>query len=347
MLETPGGFLLLDFQDIVVAAGSHRILFDPSRSHQDKHASDRIACISHAHSDHTAGFSSSIQKVATQVTTDIHEALGGRPHHVLPVAPGQPIALGEDGSLQVYPAGHMLGAVQFVAEWNGSRLVYTGDFNLAPTLLTEGATPQPCDVLLMEATYGRPGAVFPPREAVYAEMVEWTSHVLKAKKIPTFQVYAVGKAQEIIRLINTYLTVPVVVDDPVGKVSDVYRRHNMPLEYLAAHTKAGRETIRQGSYVYVTSRRFDRQKLPGNQRFLRAAATGWAHFYQIRTVDKAFVLSAHADFSELVRYVQEAKPKAVYVTCGDRTTFGAVLEKLHVKQLIPERNRQLELSDFV
>jgi Cft2 family RNA processing exonuclease len=241
----------------------------------------------------------------------------------------------------------MLGAAQFVTEWNASRLVYTGDFNLAPTLLTEGATPQPCDVLLMEATYGRPGAVFPPREAVYAEIVEWTSHVLKAKKIPTFQVYAVGKAQEIIRLINTYLTVPVVVDGPVRKVSDVYRRHHVPLEYFAAQTKAGRETIRQGNYVYVTSHRFDRQELPQNQRFLRAAATGWAHFYPIGTVDKAFVLSAHADFSELVRYVREANPKGVYVTCGDRATFGAVLEKLKVKHLVPERNRQLELPDFV
>jgi Cft2 family RNA processing exonuclease len=199
----------------------------------------------------------------------------------------------------------------------------------------------------MEATYGRPGAVFPPREAVYAEIVEWTSQVLKAKKIPTFQVYAVGKAQEIIRLINSYLTVPVVVDGAVGKVSDVYRRHQVSLDYWAAQTKVGRETIRQGSYVYVTSRRFDRQKLPANQRFLRAAATGWAHFYQIRTVDKAFVLSAHADFPELVRYVQEAKPKGVYLTCGDRTTFGAVLEKLNVRHLLPERNRQLELFDFL
>jgi Cft2 family RNA processing exonuclease len=347
MSAAPAGFQLLDSQDIIVAAGSWHILFDPTKSHQVRQRTHRIACISHAHSDHTVGFSSFGQKMATQVTADIHEALGGRPRHVVPVAPGQRVQLGDDCTLVAYPAGHMLGAVQFVAERKGSRLVYTGDFNLAPTLLTEGATPQPCDVLLMEATYGRPGAVFPPRERVYAEIVEWTTHVLKAGKVPTFQVYAVGKAQEIIRLINTSLTVPVVVDDAVGKVSDVYRRHHVPLEYFADRTKEGREAIRQGSYVYVASRRFDRERLPTSQRFARAAATGWAHFYQIRTVDKAFVLSAHADFAELVRYVEEARPKAVYVTCGDRTTFGAVLEKLDVKQLVPEHQSQLDLSDFV
>lgn len=346
-MQKPGGFQVLDFQDITVAAGSHRILFDPGKSYPAKAFDHSLACISHAHSDHTAGFGGSGKKIATQITTDIHEALCGQAHQVLPVAPGQRLELGDDCTLQVYPAGHMLGAVQFLAEWKTSRLVYTGDFNLAPTLLTEAASPQSCDVLLMEATYGRPGAVFPPRETVYAEIVDWTSHVLKAQKTPIFQVYAVGKAQEIIRLINTYLTIPVVVDSHVGKVSDVYRRHHVSLEYFANRTKEGREAIRHGSYVYVTSRPFDRQEFPTSQRFVRAAATGWAHFYQIRTVDKAFVLSAHADFSELVRYVREANPGAVYVTCGDRTTFGAVLEKMNVKQLIPERRAQLELSDFV
>jgi Cft2 family RNA processing exonuclease len=341
-------FRLVGSKTVVVIAGKQHILFDPPKAPR-RQAQPSVACVSHAHSDHIAAFASPISKLATQVTLDIHHALGGQIRKSQPVELGEEISLSDGTDLHIHPAGHMLGAAQFAVEWNGRRLVYTGDFNLSSTLTTEGAKPISCDILLIEATYGRPDAVFPPRESVYTEIAEWTSSSLKSKKIPTFQVYTKGKAQELICVLNKYISVPVVVDPAIAKVSDVYVRHGVPLEYIAANTSAGREIIRQGDYVYISSKPFNRRLFPAGQRFLRAKATGWAKIFPMKNVDKAFTLSAHADFPQLIRYVEEAKPEAVLLTCGDTTTFSAVLEKLKVKLIKPGRGvrQQLRLSDFV
>ena len=199
----------------------------------------------------------------------------------------------------------------------------------------------------MEATYGRPDAVFPPREKVYSEIAEWTSRELKAGRIPAFQVYAAGKAQEVIRIINTLLTVPVIVDSTIAKVAKVYQHHKIPLDFLDENTVEGREVIKQGGYAYLTSRKIQIPRTLSGRKYARAVTTGWAKLFPMKYADKSFILSAHADFQQLVEYLKEAKPRAVFLTCGDRVTFGAVLDKLNVKQIVPQRRRQLDLSDFI
>ncbi len=347
MPESLSNFELLGHKDIIIAAGQRRFLFDPIKIPQHLSKDKSIICVSHAHSDHTASLCSSIAKYVTPVTLDIYKALGGQTIRANTINLGDTIQLTDDLTLTAFSAGHMLGAAQFAIERNGTRLVYTGDFNLNPMLTASEAESQLCDILLIEATYGRPEAKFPPREQVYSEIVEWISHELKKSKIPTFQVYATGKAQEIICLINKYLTVPVIVDPNIAKVSEVYRSHNVPLEYYPINSKTGKEIIRDGGFVYLSSHRVNRQQIPFHHRIIRAVATGWAKIFPMKNVDKAFVLSAHADFHQLIKYVQEAKPKAVYLTHGDTITFGAILDKLHIKQVKPYLRKQLHLSDFL
>ncbi|MFW9985447.1 MAG: MBL fold metallo-hydrolase [Candidatus Odinarchaeota archaeon] len=347
MWQSSSDFKLVSSRNLVISAGKERFLFDPTVIKKHWRSQNTIACISHAHTDHVAAFESSLQKIVTPPTLDIYRALGGKPRKFHPIVLGKEFPLTDGGSIQVHPAGHMLGAAQFVLEKNGARLVYTGDFNLISSLTVIGANPIQCDVLLMEATYGRPDAVFPPRERVYAEIADWTSYELTKGKIPAFQVYARGKAQEIIQILNTYLTAPVVVDSTIAKVSEIYRKYDIPLEFINEHSEEGREVMRQGGYVYISSKILRSPKSTFKHQYVRAAATGWAQLYPLKKVDRAFPLSAHADFQQLVQYVQAAKPRAVFLTCGDTVTFGAVLEKLNVKQIEPQRRRQLDLMDFI
>ncbi|MDO8056134.1 MAG: MBL fold metallo-hydrolase [Candidatus Hermodarchaeota archaeon] len=340
-------FQLIESPNIVVKAGKQRLVFDPNKTLSNLHSKNNITCISHAHSDHTAGFQSALRKIVTPATLDIYRTIRKKPHNVQPIVPGASISLEDTGSLSIQLAGHMLGAAQFILERNGKRLVFTGDFNLSSSLTTEGATPIPCDVLLMEATYGRPDAVFPPREQVYSEIAEWVSQKLKTKQIPLFQVYAAGKAQEVIRILNTFLTIPVVVDSTIAKIAQVYQNHGIPLGYLADNTPEGQEVLTHGECAYLTSKRNQQPRTLRGRKFARAVTTGWAKLFPMKNVDKSFVLSAHADFQQLVDYVKIAKPRSVFVTTGNRVTFGAVLEKLNIKQLVPQRRPQMELVDFI
>jgi Cft2 family RNA processing exonuclease len=340
-------FQLIDSPNVVVKAGKQRLLFDPRKIQGGLHSRNSLTCISHAHSDHTAGFQSALRKIVTPATLDIYHTFRKKPRHVQPILPGDSISLEDAGLLRIQPAGHMLGAAQFILERNGKRLVFTGDFNLSSSLTAEAAIPIPCDVLLMEATYGRPDAVFPPREQVYSEIAEWVSQKLKANEIPLFHVYAAGKAQEVIRILNTFLTIPVVVDSTIAKIAQVYKNHGIPLSYLAENTPEGREVVTRGECAYLTSKRNQQPRLLQKRKFARAVTTGWAQLFPMKNVDKSFVLSAHADFQQLVDYVKVAKPRAVFITTGNRVTFGAVLEKLKIKQLIPQHRPQMELVDFL
>lgn len=340
-------FQVISSRNVVINAGKQRLLFDPTAIPTRWRSSSTLACISHAHSDHIAGFRSGLPKIATSETLDIYKALFGPTHNAQSIQPGIKVPLMDGGSLQIHSAGHMLGAAQFLIEKDGSSLVYTGDFNLCSSMTTRAAKPIPCDVLVMEATYGRPDAIFPPREQVYTEIAEWTSNELTAGNIPAFQVYATGKAQEVIRIINTYLTVPVVVDPIIAKVSEVYHQYGIPLNFVNEKTDEGAEIIRQGGFVYLSSRSIYSPRTLAGHPYSRAAVTGWAKLFPMKKVDKAFILSAHADFQQLIQYVESAQPRAVYLTCGDIITFGAVLDKLNVKHIIPKRRSQLELSDFL
>jgi len=232
MLSGSSDFQLIESPNIVVKAGKQRLVFDPNKTLSSLHTKNSLTCISHAHSDHTAGFQSTLRKIVTPATLDIYSAIRKKPHNVQQITQGDSISVEDAGSLSVQPAGHMLGAAQFILERNGKRLVFTGDFNLSSSLTTDAATPIPCDVLLMEATYGRPDALFPPREQVYSEIAEWVSQKLKARHTPLFQVYASGKAQEVIRILNTFLTIPVVVDSTIAKIAQVYENHGISLGYL-------------------------------------------------------------------------------------------------------------------
>lgn len=340
-------FQLVKSRNIAIRAGEQRILFDPTSIPRKWHSSKTTICISHAHSDHIAGFRSTIRKLTTPETLEIYKSISEKPNKVHSIPTGKKFSIEDGGTIQLHRAGHMLGAAQFVIERNGTRLVYTGDFNLQSTLTAQGANPIPCDVLLMEATYGRPDAIFPPREQVYAEIAEWTSQELKRQKVPMFRVYATGKAQEIIRIINTYLTVPVIVDPAIAKISQVYKSFKIPLDFYSDRSPEGREMIRHGGYVYLSSKNLPTKKTLFGQPVSRAVATGWARIFPMKKYDKAFILSAHADFHQLVDYVKKSQPHAVHLTCGNTVTFGAVLDKLNIKQIEPRQRKQLELSDFL
>ncbi|MFX1577444.1 MAG: MBL fold metallo-hydrolase [Promethearchaeota archaeon] len=340
-------FQLIKSRNIAIRAGQKRLLFDPIRVPHRWHTPNTTICISHAHSDHIAGFKTNIPKIATPETLEIYKSLTGIPKKVHAIRPGENFALSDGGTIALHSAGHMLGAAQFVLERNGARLVYTGDFNLQSSLTAKGAKPIPCDILLMEATYGRPDAIFPPREQVYTEIADWTSQELRKGKIPAFRVYATGKAQELIRIINTYLTVPVVVEPPIAKISNVYQQYQIPLNFFNARSNEGREIMRQGEYVFLTSEPLPPRRSHFGHKMSRAVATGWARIFPMKKFDKSFILSAHADFHQLVEYVTNAQPQAVHLTCGNIVTFGAVLEKLNIKQIMPKARSQLQLSDFL
>ena len=305
---------------ILIDTGKQRLLFDPTPGR--RLSEDRHAFITHAHSDHTYGFTGPPRKYSTPETLEIHTTLRNRS-----VTNARTFRIGEsitfdDCEVGFLDAGHMLGSCQFEVKTSEFTAVYTGDINCVDTLTTKAAEQRSCDYLIIEATYGHPSYVFPPRTTMYADMIRWTMTELRSHKIPVFQVYSSGKPQEVVRLFNLYTKIPVVCNPSISRANSVYSKNGIALQYFDSASPEGKKALKSGGCIFVTTGRADR--LPRNSS--RAVATGWALRQAFRSYT-AFPLSSHADFEQLIRFVSAVNPKRVYIFTGYSDVLSAEIER--------------------
>jgi len=325
---------------ILIDTGNSRLLFDPTPGRQ-LHQEWNVF-ITHAHSDHTYGFSTSARKFSTFETLQIHQALRDRE-----VKRAQTLQIGEsieieDTKITVLNAGHMLGSCQFEVQTPKFKAIYTGDINCVDTLTTQAAEGRSCDYLIIEGTYGHPSYLFPRRNTMYADIIRWTMTEIKKKRIPTFQVYSSGKPQEVVRLFNVYAKIPVVCSPTISNANEVYARNGISLEYLDSSTPEGKKALKNGDCVYVTTGRGDH--LPHNAS--RAVATGWALRQAFRSYT-AFPLSSHADFEQLIDFVSRVNPQRVYIFTGYTDVLASQIEsKLGIQAGPLPAITQTKLLDF-
>jgi len=324
---------------IIVNTGSSRLLFDPTLGR--RLGEDWNVFITHAHSDHTYGFGTSARKHSTPETLRIYESLSKRI-----VKNDRTIRIGEkirfdDTEVRVLDAGHMLGSCQFQLIAPEFTALYTGDINCVETLTTKAAETEHCDFLVIEATYGHPSYVFPPRDTIYADIIRWTMTEINDDKLPTFQVYSSGKPQDIVRLFNIYTKIPVICAPDIAAANLVHNENGVQLEYLDSSTADGKHALRSRGCVYVTTRG---DHVP--HKASRAVATGWALREAFRSFT-AFPLSSHADYNQLMQFIAAVNPKAVYIFTGYIDLLSAQIErKLGIKAGPLPVLAQTKLADF-
>jgi putative mRNA 3-end processing factor len=295
------------------------LAFDPSKTRRIPKKARVL--VSHAHGDHTGGFGYKGVKQSTRETRDIHYVL--RNHRIIdfhPLKINEKLTI-DDSEILVLDAGHMLGSAQFLVNTPNSSILYTGDINCTDTLTTKAAEPEHCDLLVMEATYGSPHYRFPPRETVYAEIVEWALQTIKTGRVPCLHVYAAGKAQEMIRLFNVYTRLPVIVNPRLDGVNEIHRKSGVDLEWFPATSRDGKTILDKDPCVYITTPN-DRAHI--GRSFSRAYATGWA--LSLGSNVTAFPLSSHADFDQLVSFVKACDPEQVYVFTGFAEEFRRAIK---------------------
>lgn len=279
-----------------------------------------VSLITHAHFDHSPERLSGT--IATPETASILKLFrNGDVSGVIKY--GEKISIGEL-SITAHPSGHVFGSSQYFIEGADGSLVYTGDLNTYDSILLKGAEEIRSEKLIIEATYGSPRYVFPRREEVYAEIVRWILQTIKEGNTPAFKVYALGKAQEIMGVVNSYLKVPVVASWTISRVTEKHKEYGLKLDYLPINSEEGNEVFRQGECVYIANARWSP---PSRRRLKWAVATGWALYYKMPSYDASFPLSGHADFPGLLNYVEESGAREVYVVHGFSREFAKHLRK--------------------
>lgn len=302
-----------------VEHGDVRIMLDP----QSNRLRRSPVFVSHGHFDHSAGFKiDGVKKYSSKETAEFVSSYGLQISKWEPLAPDGRVVI-DDVEVIPHNSGHVLGSYEFEVVTPEGSVLFTGDFNTETTKTMKPAEAVPCDILVLESTFGSPSFVFPSEESVGKEMVDWAKKIIKSRRIPTFQTDPLGNAQEVTGIFNE-TGIPVVAHWKVSRASKVYEAHGHRLEYFDAKSEEADEVASSGNFVFVTPKQLNLQDHP---EFVPALVSGWA----LWSKRMAFPLSDHADFPRLIRFVEECKPKTVLTCHGSR--FNGTLARYIERRL--------------
>jgi len=306
--------------------------------HLDAHRRGERSFVSHAHSDHIAPHR---EILCTAATARLMRArLGGkRVEHVLPFGAAE--ALTADTAVTLHPAGHILGSAQcLLAHEVHGTLLYTGDFRLRPGPAAEPCAAPRADVLIMETTFGLPRYVFPDAARVLAEIGAFCAQALADGATPVLYAYSLGKSQELM-LGLAASGLPLMVHPQVAKLARIYGEFGVALPPHREIDPGG-----CAGHVVICPPQWGASPQPAAiPRPRTAAVTGWAldpgavYRYQ---VDAAFPLSDHADFNDLLAFVERVGPRVVYTVHGFAQAFAATLRGRGVEAWALGADNQLE-----
>ena len=303
----------------------------------DARFSTPCAFVSHAHFDHLAAHQKIICSQGTARLTGERMKTSAN-FDILPFAVSHPF---RDATLCLYPAGHIFGSSQLWIEREGESLLYTGDFKLQESRSAEKCATPAADVLIMETTFGLPRYQFPPAEKVLADIVHFCRQTLEDGEVPVLFAYSLGKSQELLRgLADAVL--PLMLHPQTFKLTCVYEALGIsfpPYREFSAPECPGHVVLcppqsNGSSWIRKIHRR------------RTAAVTGWAldagavYRYQC---DAAFPLSDHADYPDLLRFVEAVKPKKILTTHGFAREFARDLRNRGYEAWAIGLDNQLEL----
>jgi len=160
--------------------------------------------------------------------------------HTFPLRYGVVTDIAPDIRLTLHNAGHILGsAVVHLHIGEGlHNIVYTGDYKYARTTLLEPAVTEfpRVETIITESTYGAPQDVMPPRVEAEEKLASIINETLGNKGKVLIPVPAVGRAQEIMLIIDSYMRKGLIKEAPVfieGMISEATAIHTAYPEYLA------------------------------------------------------------------------------------------------------------------
>jgi DNA ligase-1 len=297
-----------------------------------------FAFVSHAHIDHIAPHD---EVIVSERTARLMQSRlpGGRREHVLPFGEKRTVR-GLD--VMLLPAGHIFGSAQCCLFAGDETLLYTGDFKLRRGKFAEQAEWRQADTLIMETTFGLPRYRFPPAEQVIEQIITFCQETIDDGQVPVLLGYSLGKAQEILCSLEGANLTPMLH-------GSVYRMTRIYEEFGQAFCKYVRYNANDvAGKVLICPPNANRSRmLETIPRKRLAVISGWAvdpnalYRYQ---VDAAFPLSDHADYTDLIRYVDLVRPQRVFTVHGFSAEFARDLRERGVEAWALNKENQMELA---
>ena len=299
----------------------------PINTHIDPYKPVENAIITHGHADHAKPGHKNV--LATKETIEIMKIRYGEncAENFQELKLNQKLKI-DDVSITFYPAGHILGSVQVLAEFKGEKINFTGDYKISKDKTCTQFQPVKCHSLVTEATFGLPIFQHPNENFEINKLLN--SLQLFPERPHIIGVYALGKAQRVLSLLRQQgYDNEIFIHGSLEKLCNYYQKNGI---FLGKVSKVN-NTIKKnydGEIILappsaiknVWSRKFDDPII--------SQASGWMSIKQRAKqslVELPLIISDHADWNELTDTVKEVSPENVLVTHGREEALLSFLKK--------------------
>jgi len=177
--------------------------------------------------------------------------------HTIPLSWGKVTDIAPDIKLTLHNSGHILGSSMIHLHFGKGdyNFVYTGDFKFQKTRLLEKAAVKfpRVESLLIESTYGGPQDRIPSRQESEKELKQILNSTLKRGGKVLIPVLAVGRAQELLIVLEEYISkgfidkVPIFID---GLISEATAIHTANPDFLSSDLRE--KILHQGKNPFLS-----------------------------------------------------------------------------------------------
>ena len=171
---------------------------------------------------------------------DVHQIM----RQTIGLSYGTVTDISPDIKLVLANAGHILGSASchFHIGNGDHNFVYSGDIKYGKSMLLESADTRfpRVETLLIESTYGAKEDIQPTRDEVESAFIKSVNEILKSGGKVLIPIPAVGRAQELMMVIDKYMKSGQLTESPVfmeGMIQEATAIHEAHPEYLERSLK--------------------------------------------------------------------------------------------------------------
>jgi len=134
-----------------------------------------------------------------------------------------------------------------------------------------------------------------------------------------------GKSQELTKVVNEYTGITPLVHDSVFRNNAVYEKHGTKLgDYIQLDHNLKDSSVLIMPPSLVNHNILQVLQFSLHKKIFSGMATGWSFR---NGFDTLFPLSDHADFGQLLHYVEQAEPKLVVTMHGFEREFASYVQR--------------------
>lgn len=170
---------------------------------------------------------------------DVYEVI----KHCITLPYGKPTDISPDITITLNNAGHIMGSATVHLNISGAHnILYSGDYKYARTQLLDTALavyPR-VETLITESTYGNSSDIMPDQTSVYDNFTKSINHTLKQGGKVLIPVPAVGRAQEMMLVLDKEMRERNLIECPIyieGMISEASAIHMSYAHYLGFNVR--------------------------------------------------------------------------------------------------------------